>query len=202
MLKELLGESWKDDITVEEIQEALKDRQLVDKKSLPKTVTKATFDKTASELASLKKELRELQQSSMTAEEQLQIAMDEANALKDQYTRDISRLRVKEVFTESGLREDDYKDVIDTLVSDDETVSLERATKIVQMMKAREELVEKAVREQLLKDTPKPDGGDPKVPVDPKAKARKHYEALAKKVRENPTDQSLQQQLFIAKENL
>lgn len=202
MLKKLLGDQWKDDITVEEIQEALKDRQLVDRTTLPKSVSKETFDKTASELATLKKELRELQQSSMTAEEQLQIAMDEANALKQQYTKDISRLRVKEVFTEGGLLEGDYKDVIDALVSEDESESRDRATRIVQMIKAREEQVEKAVREQLLKGTPKPDGGEPSVPVDPKVKARKEYEALAQKVRENPTDQALQHRLFLAKENL
>lgn len=64
-LKTLLGGAWKEGMTAQEIEAALKDKDLVDKASLPKSVSKDQFDKTASELAALKKQLKER----MTAEE-------------------------------------------------------------------------------------------------------------------------------------
>jgi uncharacterized coiled-coil protein SlyX len=68
-LKTLLGDDYKDGMTIEEINAALADKNFVDSSTLPKSVSKEVFDKTASELAAVKKKLRELQESSMTAEE-------------------------------------------------------------------------------------------------------------------------------------
>ena len=68
-LKTLLGDAYKEGMTVDEINKALADKDLVDRSTLPKTVLKETFDKTASELAELKKKFKTLEESSMTAEE-------------------------------------------------------------------------------------------------------------------------------------
>ena len=64
-LKALLGDKYKEGMTVEEIQEALADLNLVDPATLPKSVDKDTFDKTASELTKAKKALAD----KMTEEE-------------------------------------------------------------------------------------------------------------------------------------
>lgn len=69
-LKDLLGDAYKDDLTVEDISTAIADLDLVDRASATKgMIRKDTFDKTASELAGLKKQLRER----MTADEQAKI---------------------------------------------------------------------------------------------------------------------------------
>lgn len=56
-LQELLGDSYKEGITIEEIQTFLQDKTLVD--PTQGYVKKDVFDKTASEVARVKKELKE-----------------------------------------------------------------------------------------------------------------------------------------------
>jgi hypothetical protein len=75
-LKELLGDKYKDGMTVEEIQAALADLNLVDPATLPKSVDKTTFDKTASELAQTKRDLA----AKMTEEEANAAAAEAAQA--------------------------------------------------------------------------------------------------------------------------
>jgi hypothetical protein len=60
-LQELLGDAYKEGMTIEEIETALKDKDLYEG-----YVKKEVFDKTASEVAKLKKQLRD----KMTEEEQ------------------------------------------------------------------------------------------------------------------------------------
>ena len=57
-LKELLGDAYREDMTLEEVEQALEGINLVDPAKLPKSVSKEVFDKTASELARVKKSLR------------------------------------------------------------------------------------------------------------------------------------------------
>jgi len=75
-LKALLGDKYKDGMTVEEIQAALADLNLVDPATLPKSVDKNTFDKTASELAQTKRDLA----AKMTEEEANAAAAEAAQA--------------------------------------------------------------------------------------------------------------------------
>ena len=50
-IQSLLGEDYREGMTVEEINAVLANRQFVDPTTLPKSVEKTIFDKTASELA-------------------------------------------------------------------------------------------------------------------------------------------------------
>lgn len=59
-LQDLLGDAYKDDLTVADISAAIENLDLVDRATATKgMIRKDTFDKTASELAGLKKQLRE-----------------------------------------------------------------------------------------------------------------------------------------------
>lgn len=57
-LKSLLQEQYKEDITIKEINQFLKDKDLINKNMLTKYVKKSLFDKTASECASWKRKYR------------------------------------------------------------------------------------------------------------------------------------------------
>lgn len=57
-LKEILGDKYSDGMSFEEIQGAFEGLNLVDPSTLPPMVDKATFDRTSSELAELKKRER------------------------------------------------------------------------------------------------------------------------------------------------
>lgn len=58
-LKAALGDQYREDMTMAEIASAFESLNLVDPATLPPSVDKATFDRTASELAALKKKNKE-----------------------------------------------------------------------------------------------------------------------------------------------
>ena len=160
-LKELLGDAYREDMTLEEVEEALKDLNLVDPSTLPKSVSKEIFDKTASELARYKRELKELQEKSMTAEEKLKLELEKAAEAQAKYAKELSKLRATEIFVTAGLSEEDYTPLIDIVVSEDEEVTKVRAKSMVDVIASQKKAVEKTVKAELLKGTPKPEPGDP-----------------------------------------
>lgn len=160
-LKELLGDAYREDMTLEEVEQALEGINLVDPAKLPKSVSKEIFDKTASELARVKKELKELQEKNMTAEEKLKLELEKAAESQAQYKRELSKLRAREIFVTAGLSEEDYTPLIDIVVSEDEEVTKARAKSMVDVIASQKKAVEKTVKAELLKDTPKPEPGDP-----------------------------------------
>ena len=159
-LKTLLGDDYKEGMTVEEINAALADKNFVDSSTLPKSVSKEVFDKTASELAAVKKKLRELQESSMTAEEKLKVETEKTQELQKTYAKELAKLKAKEVFVTAGLTETDYSPLLDVVITEDEEVTVSRAKSMVNVINAQKQAVEKAVKAELLKDTPKPPAGE------------------------------------------
>ena len=164
-LKELLGDAYREDMTLEEVEEALKDLNLVDPSTLPKSVSKEIFDKTASELARYKRELKELQEKTMTAEEKLKLELEKAAEAQAKYAKELSKLRATEIFVTAGLSEEDYTPLIDIVVSEDEEVTKVRAKSMVDVIASQKKAVEKTVKAELLKGTPKPEPGEPFKPM-------------------------------------
>jgi DNA-binding transcriptional MerR regulator len=158
-IKTLLGDAYKDGMTLDEINAALADKNFVDPTTLPKSVTKDVFDKTASELAKVKKELKDLQETSMTADEKLKAELDKATNAQLTYAKELSKLRAKEIFVSAGLTEADYSSILDAVVSEDEETTKTRAKSMVDLISAQKAAVEKAVKAELLKGTPKPPAG-------------------------------------------
>lgn len=159
-LKTLLGDVYKENMTLDEINAALADKNFVDPATLPKSVAKDVFDKTASELAKVKKELKDLQESTMTADEKLKAELEKATTAQLTYKKELSKLRAKEIFVSAGLTEADYSSILDAVVSEDEETTKVRAKSMVDLISAQKAAVEKAVKAELLKGTPKPPAGD------------------------------------------
>ena len=158
-LQELLGDAYKEGMTLDEINEAIANKNLVDPSTLPKSVSKEVFDKTASELAKVKKELKELQEQSMTAEEKLQAEVEKAKQLQIDYSKELSKLRAREIFIAAGLKEEDYESVLEIVVSEDEEATRINAQNMVKLIEAQRELAEATVKRELLRGTKKPPAG-------------------------------------------
>lgn len=159
-LKELLGDAYKEGMSFEEIEAALADKELVDPSTLPKSVSKDVFDKTASELSKVKKELKALKEASMTDAEKLQAELDKAKEAQVIYNKELSKLRAKEIFVAAGLTETDYAPILDVVVSEDEETTKTRAKSMVDLITAQKAAAEKAIKAELLKGTPKPKPGE------------------------------------------
>lgn len=159
-LKELLGDAYKENMTIDEVNEALANI------TAPKTVSKEVFDKTASELASSKKlvrelqeKLRELEESSMTAEEKLKAETERTQELQKALSQKLSALKAKEIFVTAGLSEKDYSPLLDVVVSDSEETTVNRAKAMIKVINAQKAATEAAVKAELMKNTPAPASG-------------------------------------------
>lgn len=85
-LKTLLGDAYKEGMSVDEINAALAERELIDKSILDGYVSKATFDKTASEAAEYKKKWKatqtEAEQAALAEKERQEAIEAELNELR------------------------------------------------------------------------------------------------------------------------
>lgn len=89
-LKAVLGDSYRDDMTAADIATALADLDYVDRsEATAGMVSKATFDKTASDLAAAKKQLKER----MTAEEQATAEREAADKAIQEELKELRRDR-------------------------------------------------------------------------------------------------------------
>ena len=158
-IKTLLGDAYKDGMTIDEINAAIADKEFVDSTTLPKTVKKDVFDKTASDLAKANKRVKELEEATMSADEKTKAEMDKALALKESYAKELSKLRAKEIFVTAGLTETDYGEVLDFVVSEDEETAKTRATSLVKLITSQKESTKQAVKLELLKGTSRPPAG-------------------------------------------
>ena len=156
-LQEILGTDYREDMTLEELEKALADKEISISKE--PVVKKRVFDNTASDLAKLKKELKDLKEESMSDSELLQAEMDKAKEEQTRYKRELAKLRAKEVFVTAGLKEEDFSPILESIISEDETVTKTRAEDFVNIINSQKDAVDKAVRKELLDSTPTPPAG-------------------------------------------
>lgn len=158
-IQDLLGEAFKEGMSIEEINTALANKNFVDPSTLPPSVPKATFDKTASELAKANKTIGELRSASLTDEEKLTQALADAKAAEDAFTRKSIRLDVEKVLVSGGLSEKDYKGIIDGLVTSDKEASVKLANDLVAMLSNQRQAATEAMKAELQKSLSQPPKG-------------------------------------------
>lgn len=158
-IKSLLGDDYREDMTIEEINSALESRNFVDPATLPESVKKSVFDKTAAELAKVKKELKELKDSNLSDDEKLQKQLEAATQREKEASIKMNRLDVEKLFVAEGLTEADYAEILDDIVSEDAEKTVATAKRMLAVIKSQKVAAEKATREKLLKETPKPPAG-------------------------------------------
>ncbi len=158
-IQTLLGDEYREGMTIEEINAVLANRQFVDPTTLPKSVEKSVFDKTASELAKTKKELAEIKATSMSDDEKVREAIAKAESKEKEFTAKLNRLDVEKLFAAEGLTEADYAELIDGIVSEDAEKTMKLANNVLSMVKSQKTAAEKALKAELLKKTPKPPAG-------------------------------------------
>lgn len=160
-IKELLGDAYKEGMTIDEINTALADKDLIDKSTLSPSVPKSTFDKTASDLAAAKNKIAELENANLSTDEKLQKALEEAQKTKDEYTAKSVRLDVEKVLVGGGLTEEDYKEVIEGIVSTNREKSVAMANNLVSLINSQKKAAKTAVTKELQSNlNPPPKGGE------------------------------------------
>lgn len=158
-IKDLLGDQYKEGMTAEEITTAFASKDFIDKSTLPPSVDKVTFDKTASELAAAKKALKDFETKNLSAEEQLKRQQEEFATSQKTLQAELSKLAAKELFIGAGLKETEFADLMGIVVRDDVESTKTAASQVVKMLTAQKTELEKSIKAELLKGTPTPPGG-------------------------------------------
>lgn len=161
VLKELMGDSFREDLTAEEITSFFENSVAKSGKYVP--LDKYTsVEKKAKSVESLQKELDAYKSAQLTEQEKTQQALEEAKTYIKQLERSNCKKSVEKVLTEGGLKEADYKDIIDGLVLEDEEKSTQLAQSLVNTFNARLDAeVKVKMAEQLAKaGDKKPEGAE------------------------------------------
>lgn len=103
---------------------------------------------------------KKLQEANLTDAEKIQKALQDAESAKLDFTKKSNRLDVEKILVGAGLTEEDYKDLIDTLVSDDAEKSKTAATAFADLVSKQKEAAIQKTKEDMMDGTRTPDGDD------------------------------------------
>lgn len=129
-----------------------------DIKSFQETI--AANESELERLKGVEEEYEGVKKANMTAEQQLQAAQDEAEKKVRDYNILINRLEVERDFVSAGIAEDDYKELLDVIVTDDKDSSKASAAKLLELLTKEKEAAVKATKEELIGSTPRPLGNE------------------------------------------
>ena len=111
------------------------------------------------ELAALREKAQkyeEVEAEKLSNEEKLKKTLADAEALKAQNAKLLSRTRAENVFVKAGLTEAEYGAFLDSIVAEDADATALVAESIAKAISAKAEAAKTATKEELLKSTPKP----------------------------------------------
>lgn len=165
-IKDLLGEELTEDISVDELLSKIEGLGLVDPSTLPKSVEKDRFDKTASELAAAKRKLKELEDERLTDAEKLAKAQEEAQAELAKYQRMSRAVIAREKLAEAGYVNPELAELIVSSAhfeSDDALLNVVNG--VIKVLNDTKSQTTKSVKQELLQSTPEPPASDPSDPA-------------------------------------
>lgn len=110
-------------------------------------------------LQGIETEYNKLVDADLTDAEKIQKALQDADNAKIEFAKKSNRLDVEKILVGAGLTEDDYKDLIDGLVSEDAEKSKALATNLASMLGKQKEAAVQKTKEELMDGTQTP-GGD------------------------------------------
>lgn len=102
---------------------------------------------------------KKLQEADLTDAEKIQKALQDAELAKLDFAKKSNKLDVEKILVAAGLNEEDYKDVIDGLVTEDAEKSKALATSLASMLGKQKEAAVQKTKEELMDGTLTP-GGD------------------------------------------
>lgn len=120
---------------------------------------KAKADANKAELERLKKVEEELEaekSKNLTAEEKLQAELKKAELSQKEFAQKTNQLAVEKIFVAAGLSEEDYKDFITDIVSDNAELSSKLANSLVSTITKQKDTAIQKTKEELLDKTPGP----------------------------------------------
>ncbi len=135
-------------------------KKIVNNNYVPKDVQKQTKDEWKNKYSTLEAEYNKFKEEKMTAEEkQAELRKIEAEKSEKQ-SKMLSQLFAENVFSKAGFKEEDYKEIIPSILKKDPEETKSLANVICNTMLNQKKAIENQVKEQIIKGQRKPEGGD------------------------------------------
>ena len=122
--------------------------------------TSAKLKEAEEKLTSMTNDFEEFKKSKMTDEEKKNAERETMQNQLLKYQLDLNRLEVEKIFESNGLTQEDYKDIEANIIGKDRETSIASANAFVNILKRNSEKVAQTTKQDLLKDTPAPIGGN------------------------------------------
>lgn len=151
-LKDLLKDKFKDGMTVEEIENAISDIGLPEDKTAEVDRLREALSKSNSEAASYKKQLREKLSAEEIKEKEDAEKREKLQSDYDDLLRRVQTSETKAKFLSLGYDEESASKAAEALISGD-------YDSLFESQKTQMDAAEHRIREEVLKGTPRPDGG-------------------------------------------
>lgn len=158
-IKDLVGDAYKEGMTLEEVAAVIKNKALVDPSTLPPSVSKETFDKVAEKLARLEQEKK----NALPEDEQAQIRQQEILERMAALEKENSCMKYEKSFLAAGYTPE-IAQKLANCVSDGKFEDFVKE-QVVWTKQLKETLYAQA-KEDLLKGTPPVGGGQSRKPGD------------------------------------
>lgn len=147
-----------EELDTEARAEAIK--KLIGNNYVPASVQKKTKDDWKNKYSTLEEEYNKFKEEKMTAEEkQEELRRAEIEKAQKQ-SKMLSQLFAENVFSKAGFKEDDYKEIIPSILKEDPEETKTLASVICNSMLSQKKAIENQVKEQIIKGQKKPEGGD------------------------------------------
>ena len=178
-IKDLLKDAYKEGMTLEEIETALESIELPSDNSAEVEKLKNALSKSNSEVADYKRQLKE----KMTADEiKAKEDAEKQEKLQKDYDELVKKVAVSD--NKAKLLALGYDDALATETA--EAMANGELDKVFANQKKHIEATEKKIRSEILKDTPKPDGGNGGKTITKEVFSQMDYSERAKLYEENP----------------
>lgn len=115
---------------------------------------------TVNQLNSIKTEFNQFKETKMTDEEKQAEAIRLEKEKSSKQSKMLSQLIAENVFSKAGFKEDDYKEIIPSILKDEPEETKSLASVICNTMLNQKKVIENQVKEQIIKGQKKPEGGD------------------------------------------
>lgn len=135
---------------------------------------KATEDKYSAFREKAEKYDKE-QADKLSEQEKLQKELEKAQKLVAENSRLLNRTKVTAKFVEAGIKEESYSSLIDDIVSDDESKSLQFAENLIKAFSANAAAAAEAAKQEAMQTPPPAPGGN----VTPVLTAQEQYDKAA-----------------------
>ncbi|WP_310604880.1 hypothetical protein [Anaerosporobacter sp.] len=149
------------------------------------------FKEKAKTVDTLQQQLDDINEKGLTDLEKANKAIETSNETIANLTKQVNKSEVKAILSAAGLTEDDYKDFIDGIVTDNLETSKSLATNLSAVLTKQRDSAEAKVREELLNATPSGNGNSSGAGDDKKTEAEKVAETLGKAMAGNATSKDV-----------